>query len=294
MEILLADPFTPDLPGRLAALGKVSEDLRDLPGAEVLIVRSRTRVDIPMLDRAPCLRLVLRGGVGLDNIDLGACEARHIQVLNTPKVSAVAVAELALAFLLAVPSRLIEAHNAMKDGRFLKKELVRTELFGKTLGLLGVGSIATEVARRALAFGMHVLGYDPNLCEHPLVPLARSLEELLPQCDFLSLHLPMTPGTQGFVQARTLALVKPGAVLVNTARSQCVVEEDVAAALCSGRLGAYCTDVYASDPPPPDSPILAAPNVYLTPHIGANTRESLARVAEVLVAQVQDYLSRRP
>lgn len=293
MKILLADPFTPELPARLAALGEVSEDMGGLGEAEVLIVRSRTRVDEGLLARAPRLRLVLRGGVGLDNVDRRACEARHIQVLNTPKASAIAVAELAMAFMLAVPARLIEAHNALREGRFLKKELLRTELFGKTLGLLGAGTIATEVARRAGAFGMTVLGYDPNLCEHPLMPLARNLEELLPRCDFLSLHLPPAPGTRGFMRARTLARVKPGAILINTARAHCVVEADIVAALESGRLGAYCTDVYPTDPPAPDSPLLRAPRVFLTPHIGANTQESLGRIAEILVAQVRDHLVRQ-
>ncbi|WP_005035396.1 NAD(P)-dependent oxidoreductase [Holophaga foetida] len=293
MKILLADPFTPELPARLAAFGELSEDLGELGDAEVLVVRSRTRVNEALLARAPGLRLVLRGGVGIDNIDLRACEARHIQVLNTPKASSIAVAELTMAFMLAVTTRLVEAHNAMREGRFPKKELLRTELYGKTLGLLGVGNVATEVARRALAFGMSVLGYDPNLCEHPLVPLARSLDELLSQCDVVSIHLPPTPGTRGFIQARVLARMKDGAILINTARSQCVVEQDLADALGTGKLRAYCTDVYSTEPPQPDSPILKAPNVYLTPHIGANTGESLDRIGDVLVAILQDYVSRK-
>ncbi|MBP1625617.1 MAG: D-isomer specific 2-hydroxyacid dehydrogenase NAD-binding protein [Holophagaceae bacterium] len=293
MKILLADPFTPELPSRLAALGELSEDMAELAEAEILVVRSRTRVDAALLERAPRLHLVLRGGVGMDNIDLRACEARHIQVLNTPRASAIAVAELTMAFMLAVPTRLIEAHNGMREGRFLKKELLRTELYGKTLGLLGAGNIATEVARRAQAFGMRVLGYDPNLCEHSLVPLVRTLEELLPQCDVLSLHLPATPGTRGFIRARTLALMKEGVILINTARSHCVVEQDLVDALAAGKVRAYCTDVYASDPPSPDSPLLKAPNVYLTPHIGANSQENLDRIADVLVAMVQDHASRR-
>jgi len=291
MKILLADPFTPDLPGRLAMVGEVSEDLADLPDTEVLIVRSRTRVDLALLDRAPRLRLVLRGGVGMDNIDLQACASRGIRVLNTPRASAIAVAELAMAFMLAVSSHLIEAHNAMKEGRFLKKELLRTELAGKTLGLIGVGSIATEVALRASAFGMRILGYDPHLSGHPMVTLVGRLEELLPECDYLSLHLPAVPETRGFIHAGALARMKEGAVLVNTARDQCVVEEDVAVALRSGRLGAYCTDVYASDPPPADAPILDAPHVYLSPHIGASTEESLGRIGDALVALVQEHLS---
>jgi len=293
MKILLADPFSPQFPQRLGDLGEFCEDPEGLAWAEVMIVRSRTRVDGALLERAPHLRLILRGGVGMDNIDLRACEARQIQVLNTPRASGIAVAELTLSLLLAVPTRLIEAHNAMREGRWLKNELLRTELYAKTLGLVGAGNIATEVARRALAFGMEALGYDPNLSGHPLIALVPTLDELLPRCDFLSLHLPATPETRGLIEARGLARLKRGAILINTARSHCVVEQDVADALASGRLRAYCTDVYSADPPPGDSPILHAPNVYMTPHLGANSEENLGRIEDALVALVQDYISRK-
>src|SRR5512134_3154914 len=150
MKILLADSFDESLPKKLAPFGVATTDMGQLKDAEVVLVRSKTKVTREFLVGAPNLKLVIRGGVGLDNVDIEACRERGIEVKNTPRASSVAVAELAFAMMLAVPNRLIEAHNSMKEGRWLKKEIKRTELFGKTLGLLGAGLIGTEVARRAL------------------------------------------------------------------------------------------------------------------------------------------------
>jgi len=283
MKILIADAFDKSLPGRLKAFGEVTEDMAQLPDAEVLLVRSKTKVTKEMLAGAPKLKLVVRGGVGLDNVDKAACKERGVEVMNTPKASSVAVAELAMALMLAVPNRLIEAHNALKmEGKFLKKELKRTELFQKTLGLLGIGLIGTEVAKRAAAFGMTVIACDPFVKEHPVAKLV-SLDELLAKADYISLHMPLTDETKGMINKGTLAKMKKGVIIVNTGRGKCVTEEDLAEALKSGHVAAYATDVWYSDPPDTSCPLLSAPNVLMTPHIGASSKENLLRIGDCIV-----------
>ena len=283
MKILLADAFDESLPARLAPFGEVFTDVARLAEAHVLLVRSKTKVTRDYLVKAPALRMVIRGGVGLDNVDMQACRERGIEVMNTPRASSVAVAELAMALMLSVPNRLVEAHVSMKEGKWLKKELKRVELFGKTLGLLGAGLIGTEVARRAQAFGMRVIAYDPNLANHALAELVDSPFDLMAQADYISLHMPITPETKGMIDHNALDKMKDGAVLVNTARGKLVVEEDVAAALRSGKLRAYATDVFCADPPEPNCPLLSAPNVVMTPHIGGSSAENLLRIGDVVV-----------
>jgi len=288
MHILIADAFDAKLPERLAAFGTVSGDLATLPQATVLLVRSKTKVDADLLAKAPNLKLVIRGGVGMDNVDKKLCAERGIRAINTPRASSVAVAEMAMAFMVAIPARLIEAHTSMKEGKFLKSELKRTELFKKTLGLVGAGNIATEVAKRALAFGMEIIAYDPYLKEHPIARLV-SLDELAAKADVISLHLPLTDETRGMVNAALLAKMKDGLILINTGRGKCVVDADLAAALQSGRLRAYGTDVWPSDPPPADCPLLSAPNVIMAPHLGANSKENLGRIGDEVVLILQEF-----
>ncbi|MDE3245400.1 MAG: hydroxyacid dehydrogenase [Acidobacteriota bacterium] len=288
MLILIADAFDASLPKRLAQFGEVSDDLARLPEATVLLVRSKTKVNQELVDQAPALKLVIRGGVGMDNVDKKLCAEKGIQAVNTPRASSVAVAEMAMAFLVAIPARLIEAHVSMKEGKFLKNELKRTELFKKTLGLIGAGAIATEVAKRAAAFGMEVIAFDPFLKEHPIARLV-SLEELAAKSDFISLHTPLTDETRGMVNAGLIDKMKDGVIIVNTGRGKCVVEADLAAALASGKVRAFGTDVWASDPPPADSPLLAAPNVFMSPHIGASSKENLGRIGDEVVLILTDF-----
>lgn len=283
MKILIADAFDESLPGRLASFDEVLTDAAHLKEAEVVLVRSKTKVTREYLHGAPNLKLVIRGGVGLDNVDIQACRERGIDVKNTPRASSVAVAELTMALMLAVPNRLVEGHNGLKQGRFLKKELKRTELYGKTLGLVGAGLIGTEVARRAQAFGMKVIAYDPQIANHALAELVDDLDELFLRADFISLHVPATAETRGLVNERTLARMKDGVVIVNTARGSIVVEPDLAQALASGKVRAYATDVFLSDPPDPNSPLLSAPNVLMTPHLGGSSRENLLRIGDIVV-----------
>lgn len=283
MKILLADSFDESLPGKLAPFGEATADMAHLKDADVLLVRSKTKVTKEFLAGAPKLKLVIRGGVGLDNVDIEACRERGIEVKNTPRASSVAVAELAMALMLAVPNRLIDGHNSMVAGKWLKKELKRTELFGKTLGVLGAGLIGTEVARRALAFGMKVVAYDHYIPNHALAELLDEPEELYARADYISIHLPLTPETRGMLNRQAFAKMKDGVVLVNTARGKVIVEEDLVEALKAGKVGAYATDVYLSDPPDPKSPLLAAPNVILMPHVGGSSKENLLRIGENVV-----------
>ena len=290
MKILISDAFDPSLPGKLAAFGEVTDDKEQVAEVDVVLVRSKTKCDRDYIDRAKKLRLVIRGGVGLDNIDVDYARSKGVQVFNTAEASAVAVAELAFALMIAVPSRLIDGHVSMTQRQWLKKELKRTELMGKTLGLIGAGNIGTELARRALAFGMRVIAFDPLLKGHELVELVR-LDQLLDQSDYLSLHVPLTDETRGMINKDTIAKMKDGAVIVNTARGKCIVEADVAEALKSRKLRAYATDVWFSDPPDPACPLYDAPNVVMTPHIGASSTENLLRIGDVVVHILEDFVS---
>lgn len=287
MVILLADAFASDLPGRLAPFGEVTNDLGRVAEAEVIIVRSKTKVDKAMIDKAPKLKYIIRGGVGVDTIDVEYAKAKNIAVDNTPEASSLAVAELAFALMISMPCHIAEADASMKQGKWLKKELERTELSGKTLGLVGIGRIAREVAVRAKAFGMKVIAYD-KFVEKSDAAEMMSLDKVFAQADYISLHTPLTDETKGMINAQSLAKMKKGAYLVNTCRGKVVVEEDIVAALKSGQLAGYGTDVYYSDPPE-NTPLAAAPHVVMTPHLGASTEENLLRLGDCIVERMKKY-----
>jgi D-3-phosphoglycerate dehydrogenase len=282
MKILIADAFDASLPGRLQQFGEVTDDAGQLATAQVVLIRSKTKATREYIDQAPQLKMIIRGGVGLDNVDQAYAKEKGVKVFNTPEASSVAVAELAFALMLAIPSRVIEGHASMKEGKWMKKELKRTELFGKTLGLIGIGRIGTEVAKRAAAFGMKVIAYDAYVTSSPVAQLV-PLEALLAQADYISLHTPLTDQTRGMVNAAMLAKMKKGVILINTGRGKVIHEPDLAAALAGGHVRAYGTDVWESDPPPPTSPLLSAPNVFMTPHIGASSNENLLRIGDSIV-----------
>jgi D-3-phosphoglycerate dehydrogenase len=288
MKILVSDAFDPSLPDRLKEFGEVTDDKSQLPDADVVLVRSKTKCTKEYIDEAPKLKLIIRGGVGLDNVDLDYAASKGIEVRNTPEASSVAVAELAFALMLAIPNRLVEAHNSMSKGEWLKKQMKRSELFGKKLGLIGVGRIGTVVANRARAFGMHVVGYDCYVDYSDLVEL-KSFEEVLAESDYISLHVPLCPETEAMINTETIAKMKDGVVIINTGRGKCVAEQDVADALESGKIKAYATDVWYSDPPPQDCPLLKAPNVIMTPHIGASTKENLLRIGDQIVEILEGF-----
>ena len=282
MKILIADAFDASLPKRLEQFGQVYTDVAELAQAQILLIRSKTKVTKEMIDQAPNLKLVIRGGVGLDNVDQPACKARGVEVMNTAATSSVSVAEMAMAFMVAIPARLIEAHMAMKEGKFPKNELKRTELFKKTLGLIGAGAIATEVAKRAQGFGMKVIAYDPFLTTHAVAEL-KTLDEVLAQSDVITIHTPLTDQTRGMFNKDAFAKMKDGVMIINTARGKVIAEADLAEALKSGKVRAYGTDVWFSDPPPADCPLLTAPNVFMAPHIGGSSKENLLRIGDTVV-----------
>jgi D-3-phosphoglycerate dehydrogenase len=282
MKILIADAFDASLPKRLEKYGEVTTDMAEVATAQVLLIRSKTKVTKEMIDQAPNLKLVIRGGVGLDNVDQPACKARGVEVMNTAAASSVSVAEMAMAFMVAIPARLIEAHMAMKEGKFPKNELKRTELFKKTLGLIGAGAIATEVAKRAQGFGMKVIAYDPFLTTHAVAEL-KTLDEVLAQSDVITIHTPLTDQTRGMFNKDAFAKMKDGVMIINTARGKVIAEADLAEALKSGKVRAYGTDVWFSDPPPADCPLLTAPNVFMAPHIGGSSKENLLRIGDTVV-----------
>jgi len=283
MKILLSDSFDPSLAGRLAKFGTVTDDKSQLPDCEVVLIRSKTKATAEYIAGAPKLQVIIRGGVGLDNVDAAAAKARGIKVFNTPEASSVAVAELAFALLLAIPNKVIDGHVSMKEGKWLKSELKRTELYQKTLGIVGVGRIGTEIALRAKAFGMKVLGADPVVPSHPQAEMT-TLQELCRRSDMICFSTPLNDHTRGMINAGLIDMMKTGVILVNTGRGKCVVEADLAAALEAGKVGAYGTDVWESDPPPATSPLLKAKNVYMCPHIGASSKENLLRIGDQIVS----------
>lgn len=291
MKILISDAFDPSLPGRLEAFGEVTEDKERLTEMDVVLIRSKTKCTREYIDQAKSLRLIIRGGVGLDNVDVDYARSKGVQVFNTAAASAIAVAEIAFAMMISVPTRLIEGHVGMLDKKWLKKELKRTELMGKTLGLIGAGNIGTELARRAQAFGMKVIAFDPVLKNHECAELV-DLDTLFAQADYISLHVPLLDTTRGMINTGTIAQMKDGVVIVNTARGKCVAEEDMVEALKSGKVRAYVTDVWYSDPPPDDCPLFGAPNVFMTPHIGASSKENMLRIGDVVIDILTDFSDR--
>ena len=232
---------------------------------------------------APRLRVIGRHGAGLDNVDLAAATKRKIPVVYVPRTHAVSVAEHTLTLILAVARRLPELDDAVRRGKFhLRNQIFGTELNGKTLGVIGLGNIGRLVAEKCRnAFGMRVLGYDPFLAPDLPVPADRvaDLDVLLRESDVITLHVPLTPQTRSLLGARKLALLKPTALVINTSRGEVIDEKALAEALHARRIGGAAVDVYTTEPPPSDHPLLSAPNTVLTPHAAAHTEEALQRMA---------------
>jgi D-3-phosphoglycerate dehydrogenase len=292
MLILIADSFDASLPERLKPFGDVTSDKSRLSEAEVVLVRSKTKCTQEYIDSAPKLKLIIRGGVGLDNVDAPYAKKKGILVQNTPEASSVAVAELTVALMLAAPNHIVEAHNSMKEGKWLKKELERTELYQKTLGIIGLGRIGTEVAKRARAFEMNVIAADPVVKSSNFAEL-KSLDEVLAKADYVSLNVPKADSTKNMINATTIGKMKKGVTIINTGRAACVDEAAMVAALNSGQVGCYATDVWSSDPPPADCALLKAPRVLMAPHLGASSKENLLRIGDIVVKQIKEFAGRR-
>jgi D-3-phosphoglycerate dehydrogenase / 2-oxoglutarate reductase len=277
--------FLPNKPG-----AKVADEIRD---ADALVVRSATKVTAQLLASAGRLRVIGRAGTGVDNVDLAAATEKGVVVMNTPGGNAQSVAEHTMALLLALARRIPQADASMKAGRWEKKKLEGMELRGKTLGLIGLGQIGAGVANLARAFEMHVVAYDPYvsslLAGDHAVRLA-SLEEVLKTADFISLHASSTPETHHLINARTLALAKPGVRIVNCARGELVNEGDLLAALESGQVAGAGLDVFEVEPPK-DSRLVNHPNVISTPHIAGSTEEAQEIVGIRIAEQIRDFLN---
>jgi D-3-phosphoglycerate dehydrogenase len=256
-----------------------------------LVVRSETKVTRKIFEAAPKLRVVGRAGVGVDNIDVEAATQSGVVVMNTPGGNTVTTAELSFAMLLNLARKIPQAHATMLAGKWDRKQFQGTELFGKTLGVLGMGRIGSEVAKRALAFGMRVLAYDPFLTEARAKALGVELVDLdnvYRDADFISVHMPVTDQTRGMLNAAAFTKMKPKVCIVNCARGEIIVEQDLIAALDSGKVAAAAIDVFAVEPLPENHPFRKHPGITLTPHLGASTSEAQEKcgveVAEVIAA----------
>jgi D-3-phosphoglycerate dehydrogenase len=269
--------------------GKLSGQVES---ADALIVRSAVQVDTALLAHAKKLRVIGRAGVGVDNIDLDAATRQGIAVMNTPGANAVAVAEHTLGMMLAMARHLCRADALMHAGRWEKKSLQGTELRGKTLGIAGLGRIGMEVARRARAFKVEIVGHDPfvsvGVAKEQGIRLA-SLDELYAAADYITLHVGLTPQTTGMINEAAIQKMKKGVRLVNCARGELVNEADLAEALKQGHVAAAALDVFAEEPLK-QSPLLAMANVILTPHIGGQTFEAQEAVGVQIARQVREYL----
>jgi D-3-phosphoglycerate dehydrogenase len=289
LEILQADKSwgVVYLPGSPAA--SLAGEIQD---ADALVVRSATKVTANLLEVAKRLRVIGRAGTGVDNVDLEAATKQGIVVMNTPGGNAVSVAEHALGLILALARHIPEADSSMKQGRWEKRRLQGIELRSKTLGLVGLGNIGREVARLAQAFEMQVIAYDPyvpSLVAQELSVKLLSLQEVLGQSDFISLHAAATLETRRIINAQTLAMVKPGARLVNCARGDLISEPDLLAALESGQVAGAGLDVFEAEPPA-DPRLAGHPKVIATPHIAGSTEEAQEIVGIRIAEQVRDYL----
>jgi D-3-phosphoglycerate dehydrogenase len=263
---------------------------------DALMVRSQTKITRRVLEAADKLQIVGRAGVGVDNIDVPAATEKGVIVVNSPAGNTVAVAELALGMMLSLVRKLIPAHNSVANGEWKRSSFLGSELYGKTLGIVGVGRIGVEVSRRATAFGMKILGYDPFLTSQRAGQLgieATSIEDILKRADFVTLHTPLTKDTRHLINAESLRTMKSSAIILNCARGGIIDETALYNALKNGEIGGAGLDVYEVEPPK-ENPLRELPNVLLTPHLGASTEEAQVEVALDVARQIVDVLGGRP
>ena len=303
VRILVSDPIAADGVERLRAAGEVEvalglspEELkRKVADIDALVVRSETKVTAEILAAAPRLRVVGRAGVGVDNIDLAAATRHGVLVLNAPTGNTIAAAEHTVAMMLAMARNLSRADSSMHQGRWERKAFMGTELREKTLGLLGLGKIGFEVARIASqGLRMRVIADDPLVTPERAEQAGAELvdfETLLGRCDILSVHVPLTDRTRAIIGAAELGRMKEGARLINVARGGIIDEAALAAAIQSGHIAGAAIDVFISEPPAADNPLLSVPEVVLTPHLGASTAEAQVNVATDVADQIVHYLS---
>ena len=305
MKILVCDPISPKgiallqqrpefevvvLPKRLAE----AELLPVVADAVAMVVRSETKVTRKVIEAAPKLRVVGRAGVGIDNVDVEAATQRGVVVMNTPAGNTVTTAELSFAMILSLARKVPQAHATMVAGKWDRKQFQGVELHGKTLGVLGMGRIGGEVAKRAIAFGMRVIAYDPFLTEGRAkamgVELAGELDAVYRDADFISVHMPVTEQTKGMLNTAAFSKMKPGVRIVNCARGEIIVENDLIAALDSGKVAAAGLDVFIVEPLTAEHPFRKHPNIVLTPHLGASTEEAQEKCGIEVAEVITGYL----
>jgi D-3-phosphoglycerate dehydrogenase len=270
--------------------------LAEVAEADALLVRSATRVTAEVIGAGRKLAVIGRAGVGVDNIDVDAATRRGIVVCNSPEGNTVAAAEHTWALLLALARRIPSADASMKAGEWKRSAFMGVELFGKTLGVVGLGKIGSEVAQRAKPFGMDVLGYDPFISAERAARIGVTLvdlPELFARSDFVTFHLPLTRDTRHLLNADTIQQLRPEARVINCSRGGIVDEQAVAEAVRAGRIAGAAFDVFEAEPPQ-DSPLLLLRDVVLTPHLGASTAEAQVKVAVDVAQQVLDVLAGRP
>jgi D-3-phosphoglycerate dehydrogenase / 2-oxoglutarate reductase len=301
MKVLICDKTEKDAIERMRKAG-IEVDVRDdisaeelpkvLPAYDGMVVRSRTKVRTPLIDVAKNLKVIMRGGVGLDNIDADYARAKGITILNTPAASSASVAELTIAYMFALARPVVQATLSMRAGEWEKKKFEGREISGKTLGIVGSGRIGSEVASRAAALGMQVLVYDPYLKQVAVGKLV-SLDEVLASADYITFHLPHTDETHNMIGAAQFAKMKTGVRIVNCARGGIVDEQALYDAIVSGKVAAAALDVFAQEPLV-GSKLFTLEQVIGSPHIGASTEEALSRVgAEVADKLIEFYQKNR-
>jgi D-3-phosphoglycerate dehydrogenase len=304
MHILICDPISPKGIALFQECTqfKVTVLKQRLPEAELLplvkdveamVVRSETKVTRAVIEAAPMLRVVGRAGVGVDNVDVDAATQRGIVVMNTPSGNTISTAELTFSMLMALARKIPQANASMKAGEWNRKAFQGVELYNKTLGILGMGRIGTEVARRAIVFGMRVLAYDPYLTlsrANALQVELVELDEIFGRCDFITVHMPMSDETKGMINTAAFAKMKPGVRVLNCARGGIINEADLYAAVKSGKVAGAALDVYETEPLPKDNPLRELPQVIMTPHLGASTEEAQENVGIEVAEAITDYL----
>ena len=291
-KVLVADPVSQRgldeiaIGGELEVVVKTglseAEIIKIIPEFSALVVRSQTKVTAAVLEAAKKLKVVGRAGVGVDNVDIDAATRRGVIVMNTPGGNTISTAEHAFSLLVSIARAIPQADASVKAGKWDRKRYEGVELYNKTLGILGMGRIGTEIARRAIAFGMRVLAYDPYLSASKArslqVELVERLDELLPLCDFLSMHMPLTDETRHMLDERRLALCKKGVRIVNCARGGLIDEAALRNALGTRHVAAAALDVFEVEPPPADFALRNLENIVFTPHLGASTAEAQENV----------------
>jgi D-3-phosphoglycerate dehydrogenase / 2-oxoglutarate reductase len=304
MKILVCDPVSPkgiELLQKRPEFQVVVLDKRHsedelqplVADVHAIVVRSETKITRKIMESAPELRVVGRAGVGVDNVDVEAATQRGVIVMNTPAGNTISTAELTFSMLMSLARKIPQANASIKSGEWNRKAYQGVELHKKTLGIIGLGRIGTEVAKRAQVFGMKVLAYDPYLAlsraqsmQIELVPL----ERIYAESDFITVHIPMTDETRGMINASVMAKMKKGVRLINCARGGIIKEDDLAAAIKSGQVAGAALDVYETEPPPAEFKLRQMPEVIMTPHLGASTVEAQTNVGIEIAEAIQDYL----